>query len=750
MAFLGNQMKQVVVTFLSLALALFAGTAGANCYTDTSQADFQAGTVSSVDLTSSPGNVLLSPITGGAAIDQQNGTWMGYGEVYSSTQWNAQTFTPSMSGPLTRVDLALYCYLCTSTPPTVSVSIRATSGGLPTGGDLATSFVTIAIGGSSTWYTANFPTPTTVSAGTKYAIVVRALSAFTAGQLAFSNSAKSLTASDDLYTSGQLLFSTNSGGAWTVAYASGGGTDGLFKTYVATGSSGYNSAGNLTSSLKDGGTSTTWSTVSWNGSTPTNTALKFQAAGSTVSGGPFNFVGPDGTAATYFTNGASLDRFNGNRYLKYRAFLSTSNSSSTPTLNDATVCSTAPASADLSISNNDGVTSVNAGGTTTYTLVAGNSGPSNVTGAVVADTFPSPLTCTWTCAASSGSSCPASGSGNINSSVNLLSGGSATFTATCSISAAASGTLTNVATISAPSGVTDAATANNSASDADTVTVSSSPPALSLTDNLEYVRVGDHVNYVIHVTNPGATISPTVTDALPAQLSGQTWVCTASAGATCGSTGSGSGSTLTDTPTLPAGGVVDYTYTVTVLAANSNGQVSNTASMRVGGKAASISASDADTVVLFMSGFDGGTTLAMNVAGGNVAGSITAQFGVDGGLLTKLDVVPVTIASGQSASGRTLFSLQLMRSGHDVLLRSLTTIDGGPFSDVSPWQVADLRQLRIGFEWQSATTRGDDGFLRAGSAAQQKLIAANNAQERLTQLQVSVENGIPWLVLIEP
>jgi hypothetical protein len=85
-----------------------------------------------------------------------------------------------------------------------------------------------------------------------------------------------------------------------------------------------------------------------------------------------------------------------------------------------------------------------------------------------------------------------------------------------------------------------------------------------------------------------------------------------------------------------------------------------------------------------------------------------------------------------------------------VLLRSVTTIDGGPFSDVSPWQVVDLRQLRIGFEWQSATTRGDDGFLRAGSAAQQKLIAANNAQERLTQLQVSVENGIPWLVLIEP
>ena len=71
-----------------------------------------------------------------------------------------------------------------------------------------------------------------------------------------------------------------------------------------------------------------------------------------------------------------------------------------------------------------------------------------------------------------------------------------------------------------------------------------------------------------------------------------------------------------------------------------------------------------------------------------------------------------------------------MRSGHDVVLRSLTTIDGGPFSDVSPWHVVDLRQLRIGFEWRSATTHGDDGFLRAGSATQQTLIAANNSRAK--------------------
>ncbi|HET7064431.1 MAG TPA: DUF11 domain-containing protein, partial [Rudaea sp.] len=545
------------------------------------------------------------------------------------------------------------------------------------------------------------------------------------------------------------------GSSWTTQmYGTSGTSDAGFKTYVGTGTSGYNSAGDLISSVKDGGTSPTWSTVSWTGSTPTGTALKFQAAASSSSTGPFTFVGPDGTSGTYYTSGASLDRFSGSRYLKYRAFLSTANSSSTPTLSDATVCYTAPVvSADLSISNDDSVTSVTAGGTTTYTLVAANNGPSNVTGATVTDTFPSSLTCSWTCSASSGSSCPASGSGNISSSVNLLTGGSATFSASCAISAAASGTITNSASISTPNGVTDPATGNNAATDTDSIGVGSSPPALSLTDSVEFVRVGDVVNYIIHVTNPGASISPTITDALPAQLSGQSWICTASGGATCGSA-NGSGNTLSDSPTLPTGGVVDYTYTVSVLAANSNGQVSNTASMKLVGKAASISASDADTVVLFMSGFDGGTTpLAMPPGGsatGSATGSVTAQLGVDGGLLSKLDVAPVTVASAQSASGQTLFSLQLMRSGHDVLLRSLTTIDGGPFSDVSPWHAVDLRQLRMGFEWGSATTRGDDGFLRAGSASQQTLIAANNSRETPTQLRVAVVNGIPWLVLVAP
>src|SRR5207245_7265786 len=91
-------------------------------------------------------------------------------------------------------------------------------------------------------------------------------------------------------------------------------------------------------------------------------------------------------------------------------------------------------SADLSLTKTDGVTSVNQGATLTYTIVASNAGPSAVTGATVTDNFPAQVaSVTWTCAASAGSSCPASGSGNLNASINLLSGGTASFTATATV-----------------------------------------------------------------------------------------------------------------------------------------------------------------------------------------------------------------------------------------------------------------------------------------------------------------------------
>ena len=87
------------------------------------------------------------------------------------------------------------------------------------------------------------------------------------------------------------------------------------------------------------GFSATWSTLSWTATTPAGTTLRFQVAASNSSSGPFVFVGPNGTAATFFTtNGASLAQFDGFRYLKYKAYLDTTDSTATPTLSDVQVC----------------------------------------------------------------------------------------------------------------------------------------------------------------------------------------------------------------------------------------------------------------------------------------------------------------------------------------------------------------------------------------------------------------------------
>src|SRR6185436_17516099 len=93
--------------------------------------------------------------------------------------------------------------------------------------------------------------------------------------------------------------------------------------------------------------------------------------------------------------------------------------------------------ADLSITKTDGTTIEVPGTSVTYTIVASNAGPSNVTGATVADTFPVAISgVTWTCTGAGGGTCPASGSGNINNAVNITVGGTVTFTATGTINPA--------------------------------------------------------------------------------------------------------------------------------------------------------------------------------------------------------------------------------------------------------------------------------------------------------------------------
>jgi uncharacterized repeat protein (TIGR01451 family) len=126
------------------------------------------------------------------------------------------------------------------------------------------------------------------------------------------------------------------------------------------------------------------------------------------------------------------------------------------------------ATSNLGITKTDGQASVIAGQAVTYTLTLSNTGPDPVSGASVTDALPATLTgAAWTC--SPAPSCgAASGTGNVSTTVSLLSGGSATITVTATVSATASGTLANTATVAPPAGTIDPVPANNSATDTDT------------------------------------------------------------------------------------------------------------------------------------------------------------------------------------------------------------------------------------------------------------------------------------------
>src|SRR5207247_4353296 len=179
--------------------------------------------------------------------------------------------------------------------------------------------------GSATYYSATFASPAILTANTQYALLLRLVTARAGNYNATFSTANP-------YPGGVLVFTLNGG----ASFASIAGDDLGFKTYMPP------RFGNFVSSMKDAnatnGATPRWGTIAWTASAPGGTGVQLQVAGSNSPLGPFAFVGPDGTGASFFTNGGSLSQFDGSRYLKYKASLSTPNTALTPALNDVTIC----------------------------------------------------------------------------------------------------------------------------------------------------------------------------------------------------------------------------------------------------------------------------------------------------------------------------------------------------------------------------------------------------------------------------
>ena len=342
-----------------------SASAQIGCFTDNTQSTLQRGIPTNCDLVASPGSVVLAkPDNTDANNPSVNPTGFGF----TNTGWAGQTFTPTVSGQLNRVDVELFCSGCTTTGPTITLSIRATTGTtpVPTGADLATATIPgFNDGGAGGLHTFTFDSPVTLTAGTRYAFIFRNSAAFSTGTRAYTCSCTAGAGSSNFnpYANGQRVTSTNSGSTWT-ADTTSGGRDLNFVTYI---NPGYTN-GTFVSSLKDAnpaaGRTAHWTTLSFTAIKPAGTDVKFQVAASNSSSGPFSYVGPDGTASTFFTaSGASLSQFDGFRYLRYKAYLSTTDSTVTPSLSSVIVCFEDTAGSSLSATPS----SVSGGGAVTVT-----------------------------------------------------------------------------------------------------------------------------------------------------------------------------------------------------------------------------------------------------------------------------------------------------------------------------------------------------------------------------------------------
>ncbi len=313
-------------TTTNFSLATAATSA---CLTDTSQTDFQTGVPTNVDLTTSAGNVILaSPDT----VDQITTNYTTNGVGFSNTSFAAQTFTPAVTGTLKRIDVNIFCATCSGANPNLTIEARTTSAGnilMTAPALLASSTIAGSSSGSGGFMTFTFATPPTLTAGTQYGFVLKLASARTGTQAVLTSDGNGLTGGR------RQVCSTSS-----CSNATGQSNDVVFISYMNVG---FSLSGNLISGTKDAnpaaGLTPIWSSFSWTATTPANTTLRFQAAGSNSVSGPFSFVGPDGTAATFFTTSpASLTQFYNKRYVQYKAYLTTTSTAVTPALNDVTAC----------------------------------------------------------------------------------------------------------------------------------------------------------------------------------------------------------------------------------------------------------------------------------------------------------------------------------------------------------------------------------------------------------------------------
>jgi uncharacterized repeat protein (TIGR01451 family) len=149
------------------------------------------------------------------------------------------------------------------------------------------------------------------------------------------------------------------------------------------------------------------------------------------------------------------------------------------------------------------------------------------------------------------------------------------------------------------SNVSDPDAADNTATESTTVTPTADL-SIAKTDGSTTATPGQTIMYTIAVSNAGPddAFGATVSDTVPAAITGASWTCAGAGGGACTASGPGS---ISDTVDLPVGASVTYTLTGTI-SPSATGSLANTAAVAVPGgfvdpAPADNSATDTDTLI---------------------------------------------------------------------------------------------------------------------------------------------------------
>jgi hypothetical protein len=311
----------------------------------------------------------------------------------------------------------------------------------------------------------------------------------------------------------------------------------------------------------------------------------------------------------------------------------------------------------LSVTNTDNQATAVPGQPVTYTVVVSNTGTLGVSGVNFTDVFSAALTnISWSAVFSPGSSGNAFGTGNINELLTVAGGGTVTYTITGTVDPSATGTLVSTANVDT-AGINDNNTADNTATDTDTLTPVSDV-AVSISSGVSNVTAGGTVTYTIVVTNAGPSTASgvSVSDVFPSAIAAASFTSTASGGATGNTSGSGN---IGDLVTLPPGATVTYTATATT-SAGAGGNVSNTVTAAVSQGTtdpipANNTATDTISIVAVSADVSVGITTNTGTVGTNLSYTITVTNNgpgqADGVVVTNFLPTGVTLVSTTPSQG---------------------------------------------------------------------------------------------------